>query len=160
MKSALLNIFLLAVLIGSYQAAISQSNNIPFFSFYDLEGNVFTSEKVSTEMPTMIMLFDPYCDHCSQQASWIVEQESNFKDVQLIFVTIEPETEAIASFKEKHFGKSGLKHVHFLQDRDFAFETYFGYSDDAINIYLYKPGQRRPKYFGEEQEASTLLKFL
>ncbi|MEZ4777014.1 MAG: SCO family protein [Bacteroidia bacterium] len=160
MKTVSLYFSVVMCALFSAGAVNAQTNYLPSFSFYDLEGKVFTQEKVRTDLSTMIMLFDPYCDHCAHQADWIAEAEKEFENVQLIFVTIEPETEVVKQFKEEHFGKTKLKYLYFLQDKDFSFETYFGYTDDAINIYLYKPGQRRPKYFGEEQEVLSLLKFL
>ncbi|MEZ4827312.1 MAG: SCO family protein [Bacteroidia bacterium] len=160
MKTVSLYFWVIFLGIVGTTTTLAQTNYLNPFSFYDLEGKVFTQENVKTDMSTMVMLFDPYCDHCSKQASLIAAAEKSFENVQLIFVTIEPETDVVKKFRDEHFGKTQLKHVFFLQDKDFAFETYFGYSDDAINIYLFKPGQRKPKYFGEEQEVSTLLKFL
>ena len=147
-------------LIITVQSGYSQQVNIPYFSFYDLEGNVVTNENLDLNRSTMIMMFDPYCDHCDKQAEMIVEAQDQFQDVQFVFVTIEPEIEPIKDFQKRHYGESSLEHVIFLQDKDFVFETYFGYTDDAINIYLYKPGEKHPKYFGKEQEAEKLLKFL
>ncbi len=152
------NTLLIALLLGmtSLQAQVS----FPAFSFQDLEGNTFTPAQLDASKSTMIMLFDPFCDHCEQQADWIAAAADQFTDVQFVFVTLEPEIEYIEAFKEKHFGKSGLKHLFFVQDVNVAFETYFGYTDDVVNIYLYKPGKDRPKYFGEETPAADLLKYL
>lgn len=148
-----------AIFLVHFQTT-AQTINLPTFSFFDLEGQVFTNKKLNPELPTMVMLFDPYCDHCDTQASSIAEAQEKFMDIQLVFVTIEPEVDPIKAYRDRHFGESELEHVYVLQDKDFMFEGYFGYSDDAINIYLYKPGEKKPKYFGKEQEAENLLKFL
>lgn len=151
----LLGTFLvLSVATVSGQERIS----LPYFSFYDLEGNPFTNESIDHTLPTMVMLFDPYCDHCDLQADRIQAEAKQFTDKNIIFVTIEPEIEPIKDFANRHFAESGLQHLYFLQDKDFVFESYFGYTDDAVNIYLYRPGKKQPKYFGKEQEVAELLK--
>ncbi|MCB0853697.1 MAG: hypothetical protein KDD63_15840 [Bacteroidetes bacterium] len=160
MKTVFIKILFLSGWVIFPQLGFSQQVSLPAFSFYDLDGNTVTNESLDNARSTLIMLFDPYCDHCDQQAEWIAAAAGDFKEIQLVFVTIEPEIEPIKDFQKRHFGESSLKHVIFLQDKDFVFETYFGYTDDAINIYCYKPGQKLPKYFGKEQEAEKLLKFL
>lgn len=149
---------LLFAIWGYAQAQVS----LPAFSFYDLEGNAFSYSDLDAERPVFVMMFDPYCDHCQTQANHIAEAADRFraKGVQFVWVTLEPEAEAIAKFKESHFGESGLKDLHFLQDKDIRFEEFFGYTDDAVNIYLFRPDGKRPKYFGKEQDATVLLKYL
>ena len=144
------------LMAGSLQAQM----RVPAFSFTDLEGNAFTNAELDQSKPIMIMLFDPFCDHCDKQASAIAENAEQFKDVQFVFVTLEPEVSYIEDFKNRHFGESGLEHLYFLQDTDVAFEGYFGYTDDVVNIYLFHPDRKNPKYFGEEQTAEVLLKYL
>lgn len=140
--------------------ALQAQLTVPSFYFYDLEGNGFTNSNLIQDKSTMIMLFDPYCDHCDHQAEWIAQAADQFKEIQFVFVTIETEKQPILDFKERHFGKTTLSNLHFLQDKQFKFEDYFGYTDDAVNIYLYKPGKKQPKYFGSEQKPEILLKYL
>ncbi|GAB4410380.1 MAG: hypothetical protein OHK0039_14730 [Bacteroidia bacterium] len=152
----------LTVLICSLFAGTSllAQQPIPTFAFQTLDGKPFDHTQVDLRRPAVIIRFDPYCDHCEQQAAWIAGAAASFKDIQLIFVSFIDEPEAIASFQQRYFGKTDLPLLHFLRDPDYQFEEFFGYTNDALNIYLYKPGQKRLKYFGHEQEAATLLKFL
>ncbi|MEO1384282.1 MAG: hypothetical protein AAFV78_13720 [Bacteroidota bacterium] len=131
----------------------------PEFTFYDLEGKVATSETLDRSKSTFIMQFDPYCDHCNDQAETIAKSAEQFQDVQFVFITFIPEPDAIQSFRDKHFKDTGLD-VYFFQDLDFQFETYFGYTESALSIYLYKSGKRQPKFFGKEVPAETLLNYL
>lgn len=136
---------------------------LPDFSFTDLDGNAFTNSSLDSDKPVFVMMFDPYCDHCETQADNIAEQADKFraKGVQFMWVTLEPDPEALARFRDKHFGGTGLEDsLHFLMDQNVMFEDYFGYTDESINIYCFKPDGSRPKYFGEEQEAASLLKYL
>lgn len=154
--------FILSSLFFSFvfTASLNAQIVLPAFEFTDLEGESFTPAQLDLDKPLMVMMFDPYCEHCEKQASWIAEQADKFENVQFVFVTLEPEVAAIQNFKEKHFGETGLDKLYFLQDTNVAFESYFGYTDDSVNIYLYHPDRKKPKYFGEEQAAEVLLKYL
>ncbi|MEM6348890.1 MAG: redoxin domain-containing protein [Bacteroidota bacterium] len=133
---------------------------MPAFAFSDLEGKTFTNADLDMDKPIFVMMFDPYCEHCEAQASNIAEQAEKFEHVQFVFVTLEPEVSAITTFRDKHFGDTNIDQLYFLMDTDVAFESYFGYTDDSVNIYLYHPDRKKPKYFGEEQTAEVLLKYL
>lgn len=157
------NILILVSLLMAGSLAQAQSEDklsVPSFYFTDLEGEAFTNANLSQDKSAMIMLFDPYCDHCDHQAEWIAAAAEQFQDVQFLFVTIEPEKKPIQDFKERHFGQVSLPNLYFTQDLHFKFEDYFGYTNDAVNIYLFKPGKKQPKYFGSEQKAEILLKYL
>jgi len=135
---------------------------LPGFSFYSLDGKAFTASNLDLTRPVFVMMFDPYCDHCQSQAETIAASAAEFKakGVQFVWVTLEPDAEAIENFKTKYFGETGLTDLYFLQDNDIRFEEYFGYTDDSVNIYCYRTDGRQPKYFGKEQNATVLLRFL
>jgi thiol-disulfide isomerase/thioredoxin len=156
-QRSIVSLIMLVGLFGLGQAQVS----MPAFSFYDLEGDTFTSAQLDPSRPVFVMMFDPYCDHCRTQAEHIAHAPELFlqKKAQFVWVTLEPEAEAIVAFREEYFGDSGLD-VHFLQDKDIRFEEFFGYTDDAVNIYLFKPDGKAPKYFGKEQNAKVLLNYL
>ena len=107
------------------------------------------------------MNYDPYCEHCNEQAEIIKKSSDLFKakDIHFVFVTFIPEREATEEFIINHFEGTGFNYT-FLLDPDIKFEDYFGYTSDSFNIYLYKNSGDRAKYFGKEQSAETLLKNL
>lgn len=154
-------VFLFAFCLGLFgTASLSAQIQLPAFEFQDLKGEAFTPAQLDANKSTFIMMFDPFCDHCQKQAEWIATAADQFQDVQFVFVTLEPEIPYIEEFKEKYFGDSGLEHLFFVQDVNVGFESYFGYTDDVVNIYLYSPDKARPKYFGEETPADVLLNYL
>ncbi len=152
-------LIILAFLLGTLFATKALAQ-LPAFAFTDLEGNVFTQQNLQPNLPTMVMYFDPYCDHCEHQASWIKEAESKFKNVQLVFVTTEPEADATAAFKERIFKETQLKHLHFLIDSDFMFDGYFEGYYEAPSILLFDKNGKKVKTFSKETSAADLLKFL
>lgn len=155
--------FSIAIFLGlaiGFAGELSAQLAVPAFSFTDLDGNTYSSDKLNTSKSALIIYFDPWCEHCNQQAEWIAENQAAFKNVQILFITFEPEQDPIREFKNKHFSGTGWTNVTFLQDLDFMFESYFGYTDDPLYIYCYKPDGKKGKYFGEEQQASVLLNYL
>lgn len=148
------------LLLLSFSYSLNAQVVLPNFSFSDLEGEPFSNTDLDLSKPVFVMMFDPYCDHCETQASNIAEQAEKFEHVQFVFVTLEPEVSAITGFRDKYFGETNIDKLYFLQDNDVAFESFFGYTDDAVNIYLYHPDRKKPKYFGEEQTAAVLLEYL
>lgn len=139
------------------------SAQVPPFSFQTLDGKSFTQENLTDGKSTFIMLFDPGCDHCQEQAKNIGEAAERFGNVQLIFVSMFDDKEGIAHFHETYLGSSKLD-VTFLVDptTGIDFENSFGYTDDPVYIHLFRmvDGKHKYKYFGHEQSAEELLKYL
>jgi peroxiredoxin len=150
----------LSLLMGVSLLSVRAQSPLPEFSFESMDGKAFTLENLDQTRSVLLMRFDPYCDHCDQQAEWIAEAADQFENIQLVFVSYLDEQEAIEAFRERHFGESGLTELYFLRDPNYQFEEFFGYTDDSLNIYLYQPGKKKLKYFGEEQAADILLTFL
>jgi len=132
---------------------------MPDFSFQDLSGKAFTQENVKKNMATIVFFFDPYCDHCQQQAEWINDMSRDFKNIQLIWVSTET-PESIGEFQKKHLNAKSLAlNTHFLVDTEFMFDSYFGYSE-APSMYLYDKSGKRVKSFTKETPAKILLRYL
>lgn len=149
----------LAFIIGAFFATLAQSQ-LPAFVFTDLEGKVFAQDKVANELPTMVMFFDPYCDHCEKQATWIKEAEDQFVEINVLFVTTEPETDASVAFKERIFKDSRLPHLHFLIDGDYMFDGYFEGYYEVPSILLFDKNGKRTKTLSKETPVADLLKHL
>lgn len=131
---------------------------LPPFSFLDLNGQPFGIEKLEANVPVIVVFFDPYCDHCAQQAKWIGEAKEQFKNIQLIWVSTEA-PDAVKEFAKKHFAATEWKKVHFLIDKQYRFDGYFGYSE-VPSIYIYNAARQRVKSFNKETPADILLRFL
>ncbi len=155
--------FGIALLIGTWIAFLTPAwaqLAVPAFSFTDLSGEKYTQARLDPKQSALIIYFDPWCEHCNQQAEWIASRPAEFSKVQILFVTFEPEKAPIEEFRQKHFSQGNWPRMVFLQDLDFQFDTYFGYTDDSLYIYCYKPGGGKGKYFGKEQRPEVLLNFL
>ena len=151
-------IFLGISMVMGQSFLLQAQNSFPSFQFTDLEGKAFGNLQLEEEKATIAFFFDPYCDHCAQQAQWISEAPEKFKEVQMIWVSTET-PESIKEFAEKYFDLEKWKYVHFLVDTQFAFDSYFGYSE-VPSIYLFNKNGQRVKAFTRETPADILLRFL
>ena len=137
--------------------SLHAQQKLPKFSFTDLEGNTFTYAQLRTDIPTLVFFFDPYCDHCQQQAAWIREAKAQLGNVQQVWVTTE-EPVATQNFWDTHLG-TDWDNVHVLIDKQFLFDGYFGYSE-IPSIYVYNKQGMQVKSFNKETPAAVLLRFL
>lgn len=149
-------IFLVVMSMMGMAGAVAQQM-LPKFSFTDLSGKPFHYTQLQAEMPTLVFFFDPYCDHCQQQATWIKEAKSQMGNIQQVWVTTE-EPIAAEDFMNTYLG-SDWNNVHVLIDKKFLFDGYFGYSE-IPSIYVYNKDGQRVKTFNKETPTDVLLRFL
>jgi thiol-disulfide isomerase/thioredoxin len=141
-------------------SGLAQKNTLPEFGFQDLEGNVFAYTQLVEEQPTVVVYFDPWCDHCAHQADLLAEADEDLKDFNIVFVTnTDPDGQASKEFYTKHFEESDLQNVHVLLDPNFYFDGYFGYSE-VPSVYVYDAAKKRVAAFTKETEAEDILKKL
>lgn len=155
-KISLLFTFFALFLAFNLQA---QTRRLPAFAFDDLSGKAFTNANLKASLSTIVFFYDPFCEHCAQQAEWIKESQAAFKNVQLVWVTAETDVAAIQKFKETHFGGTTLDKVYFLKDTKYKFDSYFGYTE-APGIYVYNKDGVLLKDYRKETVAYELLKTL
>lgn len=157
MKKHSLTMMLALLMLGLGLPGV-HAQSFPAFQFTDLSGEPFTQDQLEADMTTIAIFFDPYCEHCTQQAKWITESADLFDDVQMIWVTTEME-EPTKAFYEEHFADRGLPHVHVLMDKDFMFDAYFGYSE-VPSIYIYDKQGKRIKSLSKETPAADLRRII
>lgn len=133
------------------------AQQFPRFLLYTLEGKPFTDRDLPpVQKGRIVFFFDPYCDHCQKQAALLRENPSALKDIQLIWVSTET-TEAIRQFQENHL--KTLPNVFVLRDKDYRFDSFFGYSVSPT-IYVYDKAGKLRAIHREEVPLSQLLRDL
>jgi hypothetical protein len=129
---------------------------LPDFSFIDVNGKAVTKATLPAGQPVIVFYFDPDCDHCQLESKWISEKKEWFKGITLLYVSW-AEIEAIKEFPGKHLpGMTG--NVLFTKDKDYKFDTYFGYSE-IPSIYVYNRSWVRTASFKAETKPEYLVKF-
>ena len=154
------NLFVLIGFLLGFALTATAQKALPEFGFQDLEGNVFAYTQLEQDQPTVVVYFDPWCDHCAHQADMLADADDQLKNFNIVFVTnTDPDGQASKEFKAKHFGDSELQHVHVLLDPNFYFDGYFGYSE-VPSVYVYNAEKKRVGAFTKETTAEDILKKL
>ncbi|MFK7969509.1 MAG: TlpA family protein disulfide reductase [Bacteroidia bacterium] len=149
-------IILFSLLIGFSVAGYAQKT-LPKFGFEDLNGESFTYAQLVEGKPTIVVYFDPWCDHCADQADIIGKADDKFKDFNIVFVTnTDPDGEESKVFKARHFDSTKLENVFVLRDPNFYFDGYFGYSE-VPSMYVFDADKKRVAAFTKEASAEEIL---
>lgn len=154
------NLLILSSFLLGFAVAGFAQKVLPEFGFEDLDGNVFAYTQLAENQPTIVVYFDPWCDHCAHQASIIAKADEAMKDFNIVFVTnTDPDGEASKTFRQTHFDSTELAHVFVLRDPNFYFDGYFGYSE-VPSMYVFDADKKRVAAFTKETEAEDILKKL
>jgi thiol-disulfide isomerase/thioredoxin len=106
MKNANLKIvfkvMILFALIFSFGKAQSQDSSakkkIPPFRIEQVSGDSLFSKDLKKNMQSMIVYFDPTCEHCQAFTRSLLEQINSFKNTQIVYITYTPISE-VEKFK-------------------------------------------------------------
>lgn len=133
------------------------AQQFPKFLLYSLDGKPFTDKDLpSAERGRIVIFFDPYCDHCQKQATLLSEQASALKGIQLLWVSTET-VESLRKFQDTYL--KGLANTFVLRDKDFKFDSFFGYSV-APTLYVYDKAGKLRAIHKEEAPPAILLRDL
>ena len=135
---------------------LASAQTLPEFKFQGVNGKAITKNNLIKNKPVMVILFDPYCDHCEIQANEIKDHEDQFRDVNMLWVSIE-EHENNLKFQKTHL--DGVPNTIVCKDDDFMFDSWFGYSE-IPSIYCYNSKWELVGSYKTEQSATVLLKAL
>jgi thiol-disulfide isomerase/thioredoxin len=157
MKNFILFYAFIAILgVFSASAQGKAERKLPQFAFEDLQGKAFGQANIQKNIPTVVVFFDPYCDHCAKEAGWIRQMENSFKNINLVWVSTE-EVAAIAKFKETHFKGTILTKLYFLRDAKYRFDGFFGYSV-APTVHVFNKDGKFIQSFDKETLPADILK--
>jgi thiol-disulfide isomerase/thioredoxin len=105
MKNWLLASLALVVLNVSFGQSgnppYKQNKKLPDFEIETVGKGNFTTAKIARNKPVIIMFFSPGCDHCIQQFEAMKKRMGEFKNHQIVMVTIQP-IEELAAFDKKY----------------------------------------------------------
>lgn len=129
---------------------------LPNFSFLTMKGEIFTQDHLARK-PAIFVYFNSDCDYCQSEAVKIQERLSDFKDVQLIFVSFE-EKDAIIKFA-KQYKLDNQKSIFFLEDRKVEFSKIFDVNSIPY-IVVYDADKKLLKKFKGATKVDKILEVL
>ena len=143
-------IALFALLALSLQglAQTQGASQLPVFSFKQVDtGTLITQKSLKPGLHTIVIFFDPGCDHCQLQAEWIASAINRFPNTQFLWVSTSSPKDIIA-FRDKIF-KGTTTPMFWVQDSEYKIDDYFGYTT-VPSIYVYNTqGSLRVTYRNE-----------
>jgi thiol-disulfide isomerase/thioredoxin len=83
-----------------------KSPTVPAFNLLAIDSTIITKDKLTTNKPTMIMYFNPGCEHCQHQMEDLIAHKEELKDIQIVMATYAPMPELaefIAKYKVAEF---------------------------------------------------------
>lgn len=162
----LLGVFLLSTLGFLGYKIVSKLNHkkevairiktIPNFSFQTMKGEIFTQDNLAKK-PTVFVYFNSECEYCQSEAIKIQERLSDFKEIQLIFISFE-EKETIKQFA-KEYQLINQENVLFLEDRKGEFSELFDVNSIPYMV-IYDANKKLLKKFKGTTKVDKILDVL
>jgi thiol-disulfide isomerase/thioredoxin len=104
------NLFLVIMITIAANAAIAQTENEPAYKRYPTfppltllraDSTFLTKDDLGKDKPTIIMYFNPLCDHCQHQVEDMIKRMDEFNGIQIVMATYAPMNE-LTDFIEKY----------------------------------------------------------
>lgn len=108
----------------NYKKQVAENiKQMPVFSYFDLEGNLFTKDNLPNNKPVLFVYYNSECDFCNHEAEMIQQNLEKLKDIHIVFISFE-KTDKIKEFAQKY---SLLQHdnINFISDSKATFATTF-----------------------------------
>jgi thiol-disulfide isomerase/thioredoxin len=126
-------LFSLFLALGMSVSAIAQSDSLPYQRFPTLpplqllltdSSTLFTKEKLSSKMGTLVIFFSPGCSHCQHMTTELLAYKDSLPRVQLVMASFASITE-IRDFQSKYHTDS-LPNITIGKDINFLLPPFYG----------------------------------
>jgi thiol-disulfide isomerase/thioredoxin len=122
----------------------------------------FTKEDLSRKKPTIVMVFNPGCEHCKHETEEIIKNIDDFKNIQIVMSTPQSFTEMKGFYKEyklnkypniivgrdEHFTLPSFYMIHSL-----PFLAFYNKKQDLISVH--EGSMTVPKMLEEIKKEAT-----
>lgn len=127
---------------------------VPFFSFKATDGSRFTQKEL-TNNPLIFIYFNSDCDYCESETIKIKERLNEFKNFQLIFISIEDRL-SIMRFAKKH-QLNNQANIVFLEDVKGEFSEIFNANSTPYTL-VYDGNKKLLKKFRGATKVDDILR--
>ncbi len=130
---------------ASEQGAMSQESDLPIMSVQMSDGTFQPINKLQGK--TILVIFQPGCDHCQREAASMSEHLDRFKDYQVYFISSAATSDNIQFASD--YGLSGASNFRFGTTTSDHIVQHFG-SIPTPSVYVYsEQGQLLNEFIGE-----------
>ncbi len=151
MKRLPLILFFLAIAIRGFSqydtiAPCLKTKTLPQFSLLSIDSVAFTQDKLDTGKFTILMLFNPECEHCQKQMEKFLSIAEFYGPVQLVLISIETLENTRHFYNRYHLDRYPF--IHIGKDFKRFFISYFraetipvlAFYDKKKSLVLFKQG--------------------
>jgi thiol-disulfide isomerase/thioredoxin len=121
--------------------------NMPEFKFYDLLHNPFTKDSLHAGTETMIIYFNPNCEHCQYEAEEIVKNAALLNKTIILFITNAADND-INKF-DSIYHLSHFPFIKILKDSTNNFTKNFGKGIIPTTLFYDCKGKMIKRFTGE-----------
>lgn len=142
----------------NYKKQVAENiKQMPVFSYFDLDGNVFTKDNLPKNTPVLFVYFNSECDFCNHEAEMIQQNFEKLEDIQIVFISFE-KMDRIKEFAQKY---SLLQHdnINFIADSKATFATTFDVKSLPCLVLYDKDRNLIEKIKGQVKIETVLKKF-
>ena len=132
-----------------------KSPTIPAFNLIKVpDSSSFTNNLLQKNKPTMLVFFDPDCDHCQLATKNITAKINQLKDVQIIMVSIYD----FAKMKKFYKDYKIAKYPSITMARDGIYDLVRFYNVSAIpDVYVYDKSGKLLNHFKKEIPIDEII---
>lgn len=150
--------FLLIKIDQSYRARKKIQEKIQTLqhcSFESLEGKEIYADEFDPKKPTVIIYFNPGCEHCQYEASEIGLHPEQFEKANMILITTDDSIKRVEDFAEQyHLWR--VDNLVVLIDKDQRFRSYFGIAIFP-SVFIYGPDRKLRKMYAGETKPEAII---
>lgn len=147
---------LILLMVSCFSVMAQRSvNTLPEFKFVKMDGTPFTKSNIKPLEKSILIYFDPTCDHCQKETDEIGKRYNDFKNVSFYLISRSSKTD-VSTFM-RTYGKriNGKKNVMALLDPNSEFMMKFA-PTQYPSIYVYSKG-RLIKFFSGTTNVNEIL---
>lgn len=102
-----------------------KNRQLPAFNLLSVDSVVFTQKKLSADKSTILMMFNPDCDHCQKQLDSLLVIPEVIQKSQLVMISMVP-----LKFNREFYQKNHLEKYPFI---------YLGQDYEGLCLRFFKP---------------------
>lgn len=128
------------------------------YSFESLNGGKIYVDEFDNRKPTVIIYFNPECEHCQYEASEIGKQAGQFAKANMILITPDDSAKRVEAFAAKYHLWE-VDNMTILLDREKQFKNRFG---TAVfpSTFIYGSDKKLVKMFRGETRMDAIMKII
>ena len=137
------------------EAPYLKNPGIPPFRLLEVDSVTYlTKEVLKKNQLVMLMFFSPECEHCKHQMRDILDNFSQFKDIQIVMATFQPFNEMKAFYTYFRIGDHA--NIHMGRDEHYMLPPFFRMQSLPYLALYDKKGQLIAHFEGN-QKIDTLM---